>query len=373
MNYLATIDRLNSIDTGYKRHVLVSGADKYLKDKAFEHYVSASSNNIVLIDFGTAMEIENLFPNPLRDVKTLMGKSNIRFLADCLGFDESKKGKLVKYIEIIKQLVDMEKEDSSCRGILLNELHQFSTNSKVSKKLDVLRDSGKISEEDFMDLTNHYCEVSDVGADFEYGFQMLEPLFADDSECTLEKLNDKTILYLPMGILSQDVKLQETILGLLLYALKMSPKLNNFFVIVNDVGQGARNAIYNFLITLPSQIEKACFTEDVFTMCGDNNIGDMLNKFEMQLFSRHNQMLSCEQLEKLGGEVKVTHQSLTVTHDYRISANSILDMLLQRDKTEAYINHAPVWEKRFRKEEIAELNTGSFLLWQNGDMSLCNL
>ena len=31
MNYLATIDRLNSMDAGYKRHILVSGVDKYLK------------------------------------------------------------------------------------------------------------------------------------------------------------------------------------------------------------------------------------------------------------------------------------------------------------------------------------------------------
>ena len=97
MNYLATIDRLNSIDTGYKRHVLVSGADKYLKDKAFEHYVSASSNNIVLIDFGTAMresldaryssdytilnfmEIENLFPNPLPQNRNSQGAASLCF------------------------------------------------------------------------------------------------------------------------------------------------------------------------------------------------------------------------------------------------------------------------------------------------------
>jgi hypothetical protein len=74
-------------------------------------------------------------------------------------------------------------------------------------------------------------------------------------------------------------------------------------------------------------------------------------------------MESCEEISsKKFGTVPVVRNSYTVDRDRRIGNNHLLDQLLNTNRVDHYIQHTPVWEPRYRKEEIYEMPSGTCLV-----------
>lgn len=390
MNVLSVISMQENASCVASNHVLVSGSDAYVHKLIFDEIKQKmKGKKTILINFDDTddytyatlirdgfstvnlLEVHGVFSNPFRDSRSLVGKSNIRSFADCLGYDEPQKAKLIKYVEVMRQIANLK---YGANHLLLRDVRELNSNHKFMKALEMLKEEHVISDDYMQDMLSRYLEVCDIAADLENCFLTLDSIVAEDSGI-FDELERGTVLLIPFSGLNQDRNLQEIILNLLWHSLKTSHDKSDYMLVVNEAGKCTGKALTKFLAILPSQMSKYVFTEDVFALCSGSEYGisNFLNKFDVHIYTRHNQMFSCAEVEKLAGEIKTIQRTYTKTHDYRLSANSWLDMLLDRDKVESYTTPPPVWEKKFRQEEIASFPKGSCLISYNGIVSFYNL
>ncbi len=74
-------------------------------------------------------------------------------------------------------------------------------------------------------------------------------------------------------------------------------------------------------------------------------------------------MESCEEISsKRFGQIPVVRNSYACDRDRRISNNRVLDRLLDTNRVDHYVQHVPVWEAQYRKEEIHDMQKGICLV-----------
>lgn len=84
--------------------------------------------------------------------------------------------------------------------------------------------------------------------------------------------------------------------------------------------------------------------------------------FDFHFYALHQKMTSCQKISDAFGQISVTKKSTSYDIDRRISGSTFLDRLLGNDRVEHYINHAPVWEPRYRPEQICRFPPGVMLV-----------
>lgn len=85
--------------------------------------------------------------------------------------------------------------------------------------------------------------------------------------------------------------------------------------------------------------------------------------FECFIYSWHTSMDSCGQISRRCGEIPIVRTTCSEDRDRRLLDNNrLIDRIFNTNRTDHYTEHTPVWEPRYRQEEIRDLPPGTCLI-----------
>lgn len=357
---------------------LVSGADVRVRQIVGQNIVSAAYNKgmvLFIVDntqnnitvqngFGRYRVVNALnggvsLCNDLLNVSSLKGISRLRSILADLGFDGTRAMKIVAYLNFVKET---ERRLGNSTALSVGILEQYGSVMLVEWKLKQLVKMGKLSEENYSYLLGRYLEVSGAAADFETFLILLSPFLGDSNPVP------GMAVHLPVGDFASDKPMQEILCKLLISYIKQN--IDNSAILILDDGNGDdRRFIIDILKNIPVNTEVHMFSNDAFTL-GETDRNILMNTFSVRIYTRHDNMMSCEKIESHCGQIDVVKRSSTVTVDKRIKSNSAWDMLLGTNRTETSIANAPTKEYRFRKEVINSLFDGTGIIDYAGNKAL---
>jgi len=390
MNYLTYIERLDRYTPQPQAvRFLVSGSDRLVRSTVLHDIAGRCREEgrtlVVIIDAAASqaadcdtirsygyeirsgMSGEFSLVNPLAGIGTIKGQSRLRQLLATLGYNEQQKGKLFSYLNLIRHLERAAGADIPLTPEILGE---YCTASAVEEKIALLREEERIDEVRQMMLLAKYAECASASADFEDMFYLLLPFIGGES-IPLGAVRNQAYIF-PLSELGDDITARGLLLQLLLYALD-DCRNDRITVLILDRGYGTRGCLSRFLTSIPAHMDLHLLSEDVFTLCSDEELPAVLNRFTARLYSRHLTMSSAQAIERACGEIDVVKNAYNVTYDRRWRANLPWDLLMGNNKTETYTQTAPVREPRYRKEMIMSLHPGTGIVEYMGNASLFNV
>ena len=341
----------NIIDTAYNRHKTLFIIDNTSNCRG--KTINSSYRMVNMLDGGLGVG-DNLF-----DVDSLRNISYLRSLLSDFGFDGTRAMKVVSYIKFVKAT---EERLGNCGPVSVGVLEEYGSPILVEMKLNQLVEAGTISEFNYRYLLGRYSELSSAAADFEQFLEMISPFMG--RQCLV---NDSAV-YLPVGQFYSDQQLQNIMCKLLVSFIKERAD-QSCILILDDGNSEERSFLVNVLRSVSQLMEVHMISNDVFN-CNDADRNTIMQAFSVKIYTRHEDMSSCEKIEAACGQIDVVKRSSSVTVDRRFRANSAWDLLLGNDKTETHTLNAPTKEFRFRKEMINSLPLGSGIIDCGGNKAL---
>lgn len=388
MDYMMLIDRITRLENDDAHvQILFSGADRIIRQAILKDILKKSQlqhHQLFIVDDKRTPDVKDYnilrafgyYPknvlsggyklyNPFQ-ADTLMDTGQFRQLMAILGYDEKQKAKLFSYFHFLTYL-DYLSGDPDFSVISTEKLSRYSTFLAVEDKIQALVDAGTIDSRQQIHLLSKYSEYSPAAADLDDMLPLLIP-FIQGKELYEETSSDKAFI-IPTGSLGQDDTARSIILHLLQAGLCDASQARRTLILF-DKGYGNRHSICSFLEALPKSMDVHILSSDIFTLCGTSERASALSRFSVKIYSRHQEMASCGEIEKEFGDRDVVHSTYTVSRDRHLRANGPLDFLLGKNKTEIYGQSAPVREPRYRKESIASFRDGTGIISFMGQTSV---
>lgn len=121
--------------------------------------------------------------------------------------------------------------------------------------------------------------------------------------------------------------------------------------------------LLQLLSVSPSDINFNFYTKDFFAGHSTDWKEKIEEYFQRFVYTSHTQMESCEEISsKRFGQIPVVRNTYTCDRDRRISNNRVLDQIFNTNRVDHYVQHVPVWEPQYRKEEIYGMPKGTCLV-----------
>ncbi len=370
MNY---IEYINSYCSTHSRSFLlkylISGVDPYVRRVIGNDIVNSSycSGKLLFVvdntqsgfDYNTfgryqvsgILDGEIDLCSDLLETSTISEISRLRSLLIDLGFECTKAMKVLNYLSFVKET---ESRLGNTGALTVKTLEEYGSFALIKWKLQQLVEIGMLSTDSCEYLLARYSEVSAAAADFEMFLMMLAP-FIDGRK----KPERSTAVHLPIGEYSSDPAMQQVMCKIMLSFIKKRP--DQCTVVIIDDGMSDRAFLMGLIKSIPTSAGVHLITTDAFSL-SESDLNVLMNCFNIRVYSRHDNMASCEKIEACCGYVDVVKRSYTVSVDKRIRAYNAFDMLLGTNRTETEISNAPVREARFRKETINSLCSGTAII-----------
>lgn len=368
MNYLTFINHMTRNIYHGNINYLVSGKDNLVKRTVINDIVSKLYGNLIIVD-DSGNNIEYLgsetedgmayrLYNPFY-MQSVYDISKLREIFHILEYDESKKAKLLAYINFIKNVESLSGQQFS---LDMQVLMEYSTVMTVESQLRKLVYKGKINQQQQFSLLARYDECSSAGADLEDMFSILGP-FVNGSKF-IGRDSNKMILF-PLYKFKNDITMKKLLLQLLQFTLEDYPDTP---LIILDKGYGKRE-YFDSLVSNYQNIH--ILSDDIFTLNKDS-LNIMMNTFSAKIYCRHENETSASVAEKQCGTIDVVKKQKTVSYDRRIKTRP-LDILFGRDKIEGYTTLPAVRESKYYKESIMRFPEGTGIIEFNGQTSIFSI
>lgn len=362
-NYLQHIQSVYSKQPGLGDYrFLVSGVDTLVRQVVGRQIVSScyAKQKVLLIldntygetDFRSDLggyRVVDLLDDGINlcgdffEVESLTQISRLRSLLSSLGFDGIKAMKVVNYLSFIKET---ERRLGKTGPLSAKTLEEYGGTMLVKWHLDQLLQNGSLSQANYEYLLGRYSEVSSSAADFDSFLILFAPFLGSVAP------HFDMAVHLPVGKFSSDPSMQLMLCHLI--AVYASEHPDTSAVLILDNGRGERAHITEMIRTLPAGVESHMLTDDAFSF-DVPQLNVIMNSFPVRVYTRHENMSSCEKIEQHCGQMDVVKRSSSVAIDRRIWANSGWDMLFGTNRTDVSVKSVPTKESRFRKEFIHAL------------------
>lgn len=277
--------------------------------------------------------------------------------------DQDKADDVMAYIDFLTELESEIGEDNHARDETL--LQKYLRASAVERVLNTAVANGEITQDECRDWFEDYSECSSGRIHLKRILNRLDRSFS------LKKERCKSISALGQGDrlcfiiksdMSEDMKeLMFEMIGWDILEAKRNGKQISLMVLEGCKKYG--NELLQLLNVSSADINFNFFAKDFFSGHTTEWSEQIDEYFRRYIYTAHSRMESCEEIStKRFGQIPVVRNSYACDRDRRISNNRVLDQILDTNRVDHYVQHVPVWEAQYRKEEIHVMQKGICLV-----------
>ncbi len=277
--------------------------------------------------------------------------------------DQDKADDVMAYIDFLTELESEIGEDNHISDEAL--LQKYLRVSAVERALNVAVANGEITQDECRGWFEDYSDCSNGRIHLKRILNRLDRSFS------LKKDRSKSISALGQGDrlcfiiksdMSEDMKeLMFEMIGWDILEAKRSGKQVSLMVLEGCKKYG--NELLQLLNVSSADINFNFFAKDYFSGHTADWSEQIDEYFRRYIYTAHSRMESCEEIStKRFGQIPVVRNSYACDRDRRISNNRVLDRLLDTNRVDHYVQHVPVWEAQYRKEEIHDMQKGICLV-----------
>ena len=277
--------------------------------------------------------------------------------------EPEKADDVMAYIDFLTDLESEIGEENQVRDERL--LQKYLRASAVERALNTAVANGEIAPDEYGDWIADYSNCSSGRIHLKRVLKRLDRCFS------LKKDRCKSISSLGQGDrlcfivksdMSEDMKeLMFEMIGWDILEAKRGGNQVSLLVLEGCKKYG--NELLQLLNVSSTDINFNFFAKDYFsghTADWSERIDEYFHRY---IYTAHSRMESCEEISaKRFGQIPVVRNSYACDRDRRIANNRVLDQLFNTNRVDHYVQHVPVWEPQFRKEEIHEMQEGVCLV-----------
>ena len=277
--------------------------------------------------------------------------------------DQEKADDVMAYIDFLTELESEIGEAHHTSDEAL--LQKYLRASAVERALNTAVVNGEMTQDECRDWFEDYSDCSSGRIHLKRILNRLDRSFS------LKKDRCKSISTLGQGdrlcfIIKSDMseemkELLFEMIGWDILEAKRSGKQVSLMVLEGCKKYG--NELLGLLNVSSSDINFNFFAKDYFSGHTADWSEQIDEYFRRYIYTAHSRMESCEEISsKRFGQIPVVRNSYACDRDRRISNNRVLDRLLDTNRVDHYVQHVPVWEAQYRKEEIHDMQKGICLV-----------
>lgn len=277
--------------------------------------------------------------------------------------DQEKADDVMAYIDFLTELESEIGEAHHTSDEAL--LQKYLRASAVERALNTAVVNGEMTQDECRDWFEDYSDCSSGRIHLNRILNRLDRSFS------LKKDRSKSISTLGQGdrlcfIIKSDMseemkELLFEMIGWDILEAKRSGKQVSLMVLEGCKKYG--NELLRLLNVSSSDINFNFFAKDYFSGHTADWSEQIDEYFRRYIYTAHSRMESCEEISsKRFGQIPVVRNSYACDRDRRISNNRVLDRLLDTNRVDHYVQHVPVWEAQYRKEEIHDMQKGICLV-----------
>ena len=277
--------------------------------------------------------------------------------------DQEKADDVMAYIDFLTELESEIGEAHHTSDEAL--LQKYLRASAVERALNTAVVNGEMTQDECRDWFEDYSDCSSGRIHLKRILNRLDRSFS------LKKDRSKSISTLGQGdrlcfIIKSDMseemkELLFEMIGWDILEAKRSGKQVSLMVLEGCKKYG--NELLRLLNVSSSDINFNFFAKDYFSGHTADWSEQIDEYFQRYIYTAHSRMESCEEISsKRFGQIPVVRNSYACDRDRRISNNRVLDRLLDTNRVDHYVQHVPVWEAQYRKEEIHDMQKGICLV-----------
>ena len=277
--------------------------------------------------------------------------------------DQDKADDVMAYIDFLTELESEIGEDSRVRDETL--LQKYLRASAVERALNTAVANGEITQDECRDWFEDYSDCSSGRIHLKRILNRLDRCFSlnkDRSKSISALEQGERLCFIIKSDMSEDMKtLMFEMIGWDILETKRTGKQVSLMVLEGCKKYG--DELLQLLNVSSADINFNFFTKDYFSGHTASWTQQIDEHFRRYIYTAHSRMESCEEISsKRFGQIPVVRNSYACDRDRRISNNRVLDQLLNTNRVDHYVQHVPVWETQYRKEEIHDMQKGICLV-----------
>lgn len=292
------------------------------------------------------------------DMKERMGE----ILKRC-HVDQDEADDVMAYIDFLTELERRIGEDNHARNETL--LQKYLRASVVERTLNTAVTNGEMTQDECRDWFEDYSDCSSGRIHLKRILNRLDRNFSlnkDRSKSISALGQGDRLCFIIKSDMSEDMKeLMFEMIGWDILEAKRTGKQISLMVLEGCKKYG--NELLQLLNVSSAAINFNFFAKDFFsghTAEWSEQIDEYFRKY---IYTAHSRMESCEEISsKRFGQIPVVRNSYACDRDRRISNNRVLDRILNTNRVDHFVQHVPVWEAQYRKEEIHDMQKGICLV-----------
>lgn len=277
--------------------------------------------------------------------------------------DQDKADDVMAYIDFLTELESEIVEDNLARDETL--LQKYLRASAVERALNTAVANGEITQDECRDWFEDYSDCSSGRIHLKRIMNRLNRSFSlnkDRSKSISALGQGDRLCFIIKSDMSEDMKeLMFEMIGWDILEAKRTGKQVSLMVLEGCKKYG--NELLQLLNVSSADINFNFFAKDYFSGHTADWSEQIDEYFRRYIYTAHSRMESCEEISsKRFGQIPVVRNSYACDRDRRISNNRVLDRLLDTNRVDHYVQHVPVWQAQYRKEEIHDMQKGICLV-----------
>lgn len=290
-----------------------------------------------------------------------MKERMVEILKRC-NVDQDKADDVMAYIDFLTEL-ENEIGDDTARDETL--LQKYLRATAVERALNTAVANGEISQDECRDWFDDYSDCSSGRVHLKRILKRLDRCFSlnkDRSKSISALGQGERLCFIIKSDMSEDMKtLMFEMIGWDILETKRTGKQVSLMVLEGSKKYG--DELLQLLNVSSADINFNFFAKDYFSGHTASWTQQIDEYFRRYIYTAHSRMESCEEISsKRFGQIPVVRNSYACDRDRRISNNRVLDQLLNTNRVDHYVQHVPVWEAQYRKEEIHDMQKGICLV-----------
>ena len=277
--------------------------------------------------------------------------------------DQEKADDVMAYIDFLTELESEIGEAHHTSDEAL--LQKYLRASAVERALNTAVVNGEMTQDECRDWFEDYSDCSSGRIHLKRILNRLDRSFSlkkDRSKSISTLGQGNRLCFIIKSDMSEEMKeLLFEMIGWDILEAKRSGKQVSLMVLEGCKKYG--NELLGLLNVSSSDINFNFFAKDYFSGHTADWSEQIDEYFRRYIYTAHSRMESCEEISsKRFGQIPVVRNSYACDRDRRISNNRVLDRLLDTNRVDHYVQHVPVWEAQYRKEEIHDMQKGICLV-----------